>query len=364
MVKMVVISILSFVLLFLWLCQAVTAEFIFRNYFEAIDEWLACIRFDFARHAAIGEAWNELASSNSDGSKCPASPEGTALFTSQILKSIFESFQPGMVAVTFSWRIITITVEKWQKQRRTTQGKNIGAVAPMQFQFDSHAYDNPSSCRENDNAQSSASNTHSDGLKSSSALPVKDAMVTRQPSMVQKVWSTLQKGPPMATRPVTAEKIEVLSPPPEASEGPPISTRPPTLVQNNEVEVLSFPSLVATRPPSMDQKVEVEVLSSPSKGPPRRLTECGPPASFALIGSMDLNNEKEVVLAEPKEQSNEATRPLTMVKSINLSCLPEGPPIRIPVISGAHGSSSTYSEHVPGPSSNGLEEKHPSRPWM
>jgi hypothetical protein len=89
-----------------WVVQTVLAGVFSRDFVDAVDIWLACIRFDFARRNAAGEQCEELLVANSEGRLCPASPQGTNLFESQVLRSLFEVLIPGMVAFTFSCRIV------------------------------------------------------------------------------------------------------------------------------------------------------------------------------------------------------------------------------------------------------------------
>ncbi len=110
---------------------------------DAVDNWLACIRFDFARRNAAGEQWEEFLVANSEGRLCPASPHGTILFESQVLRSLFEVLMPGMVAITFSFRILHL--DGWllfQMSPATGTSAAVVAVAPLPF--DSKAYDVPS----------------------------------------------------------------------------------------------------------------------------------------------------------------------------------------------------------------------------
>ena len=92
------------------------------------------MRFDFARHTALGAGvWQEVLASSSDGNLCPSSPTGAALFESHLLKGMFESLLPGLVAATFSWKILTTLMAQWQQSHpkfklSTARG---GAVAPQ-----------------------------------------------------------------------------------------------------------------------------------------------------------------------------------------------------------------------------------------
>jgi hypothetical protein len=141
--RMFLIGILSFMLMLVWVVQTVLAGVLSRVYIDAVDDWLACIRFDFARRNAAGEQWEELLVANSDGRLCPASPQGTTLFESQVLRSLFEVLVPGMVAITFSFRILYVDGRLLLQMNRTTgTGAALVAVAPLSF--DSKAYDVPS----------------------------------------------------------------------------------------------------------------------------------------------------------------------------------------------------------------------------
>ena len=94
-----------------------------------MDAWLRCVRFDFARHAAVGMTWKDEVTANGvDGSLCPASPTGTLLFESHLYRSLFEILIPTMVALTFSGKFITDALMGWKaciSQRFTT------SVAPI-----------------------------------------------------------------------------------------------------------------------------------------------------------------------------------------------------------------------------------------
>jgi len=104
MAKMLFNSVVSALLLIFWLSQAEASRSVFQNYFELQDAWLACIRFDFARHTAIGVAWkNEVSVSGADGNLCPPSPDGSGLFESHLYRSLFETIMAAMVAISFSW---------------------------------------------------------------------------------------------------------------------------------------------------------------------------------------------------------------------------------------------------------------------
>jgi hypothetical protein len=111
--KMLVISTVTLALALLWLSQAVASARVFNHYFEAVDEWLRCIRFDFARHAAVGDLWDEVVSTNHDGVLCPAAPTGIGLYESQLSKSIFEALMPLLVAVAFSGKPVSEAVVFW-----------------------------------------------------------------------------------------------------------------------------------------------------------------------------------------------------------------------------------------------------------
>ena len=94
----------------------------FQNYFDLQDAWLACIRFDFARHAAIGVAWeNEVSVSGADGNLCPPSPDGSGLFESHLYRSLFETIMATMVAISFSWGFL---------EASGARCKNLAGVSP------------------------------------------------------------------------------------------------------------------------------------------------------------------------------------------------------------------------------------------
>jgi hypothetical protein len=137
------IGILSFTLMLVWVVQTVLAGVLSHVYIEALSHWLACIRFDFARRNAAGEQWEELLVANSDGRLCPASPQGTTLFESQVLRSLFEVLIPGMVAITFGFRILHVDGGLLLQMSRAT-GTSAAAVAVVPLSFDSKAYDVPS----------------------------------------------------------------------------------------------------------------------------------------------------------------------------------------------------------------------------
>ncbi len=121
MYRLFFIGVLSFTLMLVWVVQTVLAGVLSRVYIDAVDGWLACIRFDFARrNAAGGEHWEELLVANSEGGLCPASPQGTTLFESQVLRSLFEVLLPGMVAFTFSCRVVKGWVAHCWKISQTT----------------------------------------------------------------------------------------------------------------------------------------------------------------------------------------------------------------------------------------------------
>jgi hypothetical protein len=136
------IGILSFTLMLVWVVQTVLAGFLSRVYIDAVDGWLSCIRFDFARRNAAGEQWEELLVANSEGRLCPASPQGTNLFESQLLRSLFEVLLPVMVALTFSFRVMEGWVAScWKMSRTTGMTKVVVAVAPLTI--DSREGDDP-----------------------------------------------------------------------------------------------------------------------------------------------------------------------------------------------------------------------------
>ncbi len=120
MYRLFLIGILSFTLMLVWVVQTILAGILSRVYMDAVDDWLACIRFDFARRNAAGEQWEELLVANSEGRLCPASPQGTTLFESQVLRSLFEVLVPVMVAFTFSCRVVKGWVAPCWNMRRTT----------------------------------------------------------------------------------------------------------------------------------------------------------------------------------------------------------------------------------------------------
>ena len=143
--KMLFISCLSVVLMIVWLSQAVVSWSVFQNYMGSIEEWMKCIRYDFARHTAYGVAWTETVSTYESGESCPDFPQGLGLLELQVLKGFFEALLPGMVAATFSWRLVN---DAWKalrlrvvKNSTKTDGQG-AAVAPLNF--DSRAYDRSS----------------------------------------------------------------------------------------------------------------------------------------------------------------------------------------------------------------------------
>jgi hypothetical protein len=143
MYRLFFIGILSFTLMLVWVVQTVLAGVLSRVYIDAVDGWLACIRFDFARRNAAGEQqWEELLVANSEGKLCPASPQGTTLFESQVLRSMFEVLMPGMVAITFSFRILYVDGGLLFQMSRAT-GTSAAVVAVTPLPFDSKAYDVP-----------------------------------------------------------------------------------------------------------------------------------------------------------------------------------------------------------------------------
>ena len=107
--RMFFIGILSFTLMLVWVVQTVLAGVLSHVYIDAVDGWLACIRFDFARRNTAGEQWEELLVANSEGRLCPASPQGTTLFESQVLRSLFEVLMPGMVASRLVFEFFMLT---------------------------------------------------------------------------------------------------------------------------------------------------------------------------------------------------------------------------------------------------------------
>jgi hypothetical protein len=124
MYRLLFIGILSFTLMLVWVVQTVLAGVLSRGYIDAVDDWLACIRFDFARRNAAGEQWEELLVANSDGRLCPASPQGTNLFESQVLRSLFEVLLPVIVALAFSFQVVKGWVARcWAMSRTTSMTK-------------------------------------------------------------------------------------------------------------------------------------------------------------------------------------------------------------------------------------------------
>ena len=144
MCRLFLIGILSFTLMLVWVVQTVLAGVLSRGYIDAVDGWLACIRFDFARRHAAEEQWEELLVANSEGGLCPASPQGTTLFESQVLRSLFEVLMPGMVAITFSFRILHVDGRLLLQMSRATGTSSAAVVAVAPLPFDSKAYDVPS----------------------------------------------------------------------------------------------------------------------------------------------------------------------------------------------------------------------------
>jgi hypothetical protein len=142
--KMMFISCTSAIIIVVWLSHAMASWWISENYLQAMDKWLQCIRFDFARHTAYGITWTDTIGSYKDGKSCPAFPEGVELFELQLLKGIFEALLPGMVAMTFSWRLINDALQAWRVARVKAGEKSTTAVAPLNF--DSRAYDRESEC--------------------------------------------------------------------------------------------------------------------------------------------------------------------------------------------------------------------------
>jgi hypothetical protein len=137
------VGILSFTLMLVWVVQTVLAGLLSHIYIDAVDDWLACIRFDFARRNAAGEQWEELLVANSEGRLCPAAPQGTTLFESQVLRSLFEVLMPGMVAITFSFRVVHVDGRLLLQMSRAT-GTSAAVVAVAPLPFDSKAHDVPS----------------------------------------------------------------------------------------------------------------------------------------------------------------------------------------------------------------------------
>ena len=130
MYRLFFIGILSFTLMLVWVVQTVLAGVLSRGYIDAVDDWLACIRFDFARRNAAGEQWEELLVANSYGRLCPVSPQGTNLFESQVLRSLFEVLLPVMVALAFSFRVVKGWVARCWAMSRTTSTTKVVVVKP------------------------------------------------------------------------------------------------------------------------------------------------------------------------------------------------------------------------------------------
>ncbi len=130
MYRLFCIGILSFTLMLVWVVQTVLAGVLSRDYMDAVDNWLACIRFDFARRHAFGEPWEELLVANKEGRLCPTSPQGTTLFESQVLRSLFEVLLPVMVALTFSFRVVKGWVVRCWNMSRTTSTTNVVVEKP------------------------------------------------------------------------------------------------------------------------------------------------------------------------------------------------------------------------------------------
>ena len=119
MLKMLFNSLIAIVLMAVWLSQAEASRLVFQSYFELQDAWLACVRFDFARHAAVGVAWKEeLTSSGADGTLCPASPQGNGLLQSHLYRSLFETLMPAMVAMSFSWGLVVAALARRKAARK------------------------------------------------------------------------------------------------------------------------------------------------------------------------------------------------------------------------------------------------------
>jgi len=123
--KMLVISCAAHVLILIWGSQVIASRLVFQNFFESMDAWLKCIRFDFARQAALGEKWSDVVGKmGGDGILCPASPEGDSLFELQLFRAIFEVGLPLIVAFSFSWRIIEYICAKRRKRMSKLRAGN------------------------------------------------------------------------------------------------------------------------------------------------------------------------------------------------------------------------------------------------
>jgi hypothetical protein len=142
--KMMSISCGTSALIVVWLSQAIANWWVSENYLQAMEEWLQCIRFDFARHTAYGVVWTETVDSFKDGELCPAFPEGLALYELQLLKGIFEVLLPGMVSATFSWRLIKDALQARRAASVKRGNRTATSIAPLNF--DSRAYDRNSEC--------------------------------------------------------------------------------------------------------------------------------------------------------------------------------------------------------------------------
>ena len=114
-----------------WLSQAVVSWSVFQNYVNSIEEWTSCIRYDFVRYTAYGNAWTDIISTYKNGESCPAFPQGLVLFELQLLKGVFEALLPGTVAVAISWRSWHTALSScWQSRRKTTSVMPQNAALP------------------------------------------------------------------------------------------------------------------------------------------------------------------------------------------------------------------------------------------
>ena len=119
--NMLTINLLSGICTLVWLSQAVVSWWVFENYVNSMDEWMQCIRYDYARSTALGAVWAETVSTYKDGESCPLFPDGVRLFELQLLKGIFETLLPGTVAVAIGWPIWRKTLPSfWQSKRKST----------------------------------------------------------------------------------------------------------------------------------------------------------------------------------------------------------------------------------------------------
>jgi hypothetical protein len=124
MKKMLCISFIAVLLLVLWTIQTITSRWAFQHFFDSMDEWLQCVRFDFARRLSVGDdsVWDE-AILTFDGTQCPPAPEGGSLFLTQVARAMFEGLMPCVVAIGFSWRILHSAFKTYLQQRKVRKGR-------------------------------------------------------------------------------------------------------------------------------------------------------------------------------------------------------------------------------------------------